>query len=272
MILFIVNNVPYHFEIIESVLEKYNQIIKNSVKCTIYMKILDDPSFKTYMTKKYPEIIFDTPISYDFFIDCTLNHNELPEIMKKNSAKFFYINHNLTYTTSRLPNVYSICPFSRQWFYADKLPNVEKIKTDIPVYIIQGNFIKLRRNFQLLEKILKGTYEKPFLIKILGRSIDMEFIDKFKDKFILKTNLPFEEYHKEFSDVYCILPLILKKTHPAYYEKKMTSSINYARAYNLKCLIDNDLQKIYNLSNVEVFNNEGNIVEAFKKTLNDFYK
>ena len=52
----------------------------------------------------------------------------------------------------------------------------------------------------------------------------------------------------------------------------MTSSINYARAYNLKCLIDNDLQKIYNLSNVEVFNNEGNIVEAFKKTLNDFYK
>jgi len=271
MNLFIVNNVPYHFEILESVLEKYNQIIKNSVKCTIYMKILDNEGIKSYLSKKYPEIIFDTPSSYDFFIDCTLNHKDLPNIVNKDANTFFYIEHSLTPITRNMSNVYSICPFSRQWFYADKLPVIEKIRTDVPVYIIQGNFIRLRRNFELLERILKENYEKPFLIKILGRSIDMEFVNKFKDRFILKKNLDFEDYHKEFSDVYCILPLILKKTHPVYYEKKMTSSINYARAYNLKCLIDKDLQDIYKVQNAEVFNNEENIVKAFKKTLIAFY-
>ena len=272
MNLFIINNFPYHFEILETVIEKYNEIIKSSVKCTIYLKILDNTSFKKYISKKYPEIIFDTPSSYDFFIDCTLNHGELLDIMKKNASKFFYIDHNLTDVTSNLPNVYSICPFTRQWFYADKLPIIEKIKTETPVYIIQGNFIKARRNFQLLENILKETYDKGFVIKIVGCEMDMEFINNFKDKLILKKNLSFEEYHKEFSSVYCIIPLIIKKTHPAYYKNKMTSSINYARAYKLKCIIDKDLQDIYNLPDVEIFNDENNIVEAFKKTLTDFYK
>jgi len=236
------------------------------------MKILDNDGIKTYLSRKYPDIIFDTPASYDFFIDCTLNHKELADIVRKNNTKFFYIDHNLTHITGNLPNVYSTCPFSRQWFYADKLPIIDKIKTDIPVYIIQGNFIKSRRYFQLLENILKQTYDKPFVIKILGRAMDMEFINKFKDKFVLKKDMAFEDYHKEFSDVYCILPLITKRTHPAYYQNKMTSSINYARAYSLKCLIDKDLQDIYKVQNAEVFNNEGNIVDAFKKTLNDFYK
>jgi hypothetical protein len=100
----------------------------------------------------------------------------------------------------------------------------------------------------------------------------MEIINIFKDKIIIKKNLAFEEYHKEFSDVYCIIPLITKNTHPSYYKNKMTSSINYARAYKLKCLIDKDLQDIYELPDTEIFTNESNIVEAFKKTLNDFYK
>jgi hypothetical protein len=169
MILFIVNNVPYHFEILETVIEIYNKIIKNSIKCKIYMKILNKEGIKEYLSRKYPDIIFDTPSSYDFFIDCTLNHEDLPNILKKNNSKFFYIDHNLRQITSNLPNVYSICPFTRQWFYADKLPIIDKIKTETPVYIIQGNFVKTRRNFQLLEKILKQTYDKPFVIKILGR-------------------------------------------------------------------------------------------------------
>ena len=79
-------------------------------------------------------------------------------------------------------------------------------------------------------------------------------------------------YHKEFLDGYCILPLITKKTHPHYYTTKLTSTINYTSAYKLKCLIDKDLQNIYKLQDVEIFNDISDIVNAFKKTLVDFYK
>ena len=76
---------------------------------------------------------------------------------------------------------------------------------------------------------------------------------------------------EEFLDAYCILPLISKNTHKHYYTDKLTSTINYARAYELKCLIDKDLQNIYNLSNVEIYNNIDDIVSAFNNTLKIFY-
>ena len=78
-------------------------------------------------------------------------------------------------------------------------------------------------------------------------------LNKHKNKILLKNNLNFIDYHKEFLDAYCILPLISKTTHSQYYNSKLTSSINYARGYKLKCLIDEDLQEIYKLDNVEVY-------------------
>ena len=62
-----------------------------------------------------------------------------------------------------------------------------------------------------------------------------------------------------------------KKTHSSYYNKKLTSSINYARSYKLKCLIDKDLQEIYNLEDVEIFNDINDISAAFIRTLEQFY-
>ena len=110
-----------------------------------------------------------------------------------------------------------------------------------------------------------------FKIKLLGRNELDNSLKKYKDKIIFKKNLSFVDYHKEFNDCYCILPLITKKSHPQYYNKKLTSTINYATGYNLKCLIDKDLQDIYNLENVEIFNDQNDIVDKFKKTLQDFY-
>ena len=72
-------------------------------------------------------------------------------------------------------------------------------------------------------------------------------------------------------DTYCILPLITKDSHPVYYKSKLTSTINYATGFNLKCLIDKDLQEIYNLNNVEIFHNIDDIVQAFTNTLDEFY-
>ena len=92
------------------------------------------------------------------------------------------------------------------------------------------------------------------------------------DKIDFEGNLDFINFHKKFLDCYCILPLTLKETQPEYYDSKLTSTINYSVAYNLKALIDKNLQEIYKLNNVEIFEDENDIVQKFKNTLEDFYK
>jgi hypothetical protein len=271
MIVYIVNNVTWHFEILESVIVKYKEIVQTQESCTLYIKIKDKEGIKAYLQKKFKDLIFGTPDNFDYYIDCTLDPSFYPTILIKDPKKFFFICHNLNNELKRVSNILAITPLGNRWFYADILPTIQKRNVAEPVYVIQGNFIEGRRNFDLLEKILMETHEYPFKIKIIGRDIDYNFVNKWKDRFIIKQGLFFEEYHREFEDVYCILPLILKKTHPAYYSTKLTSSINYARAYGLKCIIDKDLQTIYNLSDAEVFEDE-NIVDAFKKTLSDFYR
>jgi len=96
--------------------------------------------------------------------------------------------------------------------------------------------------------------------------------NKYADKLIYRCNLDFIDFHKEFLDGYAILPLITKKSHPQYYKNQLTSSINYGLAYNLHFIIDVDLQKIYHLENVTIFTDEKDIVNAFRKSLSDFYE
>ena len=85
----------------------------------------------------------------------------------------------------------------------------------------------------MLIKILDQSYEYDFIIKLIGRGHLPKELDKHKNKIVLKNNLNFIDYHKEFLDAYCILPLISKETRSQYYNSKLTSSINYARGYNL---------------------------------------
>ena len=98
-----------------------------------------------------------------------------------------------------------------------------------------------------------------------------KFLEKYKDKIVIKKNLDFINFHKQFLDSYCLLPLITKQSHSKYYTFKLTSTINYDRGYKLKCLIDKDLQNIYNLDNVEIFNDIDDISSAFENTLETFY-
>ena len=147
-----------------------------------------------------------------------------------------------------------------------------KKQINIPVYVIQGTIDSGRRYFNLLNKILDQSYKYNFIIKLIGRGSLPNELNKHQDKIVLKNNLNFIDYHKEFLDAYCILPLICKKTHPMYYTTKLTSSINYARGYKLKCIIDEDLQEIYKLDNVEVYKDINDIENCFIKTLENFYK
>lgn len=278
MILFIQNKVNFHYEIIESIILNYNKIIniQNTYDTiSIFLSVLEtNISYMKYIKRKYPNIYLTIPSDFDFYISCTIYDKDYDDL-KKNSNKYFYISHIITDRLQKLKNVCFLTPLANNYIIADILPYTKKKKkSNIPIYIIQGNMNSSRRYYILLKKILDDNfeYEYDFRIKLVGRGKLPENLEKYSHKIIIRNNLNFIDYHKEFLDVYCILPLITKKTHPQYYNNKLTSSINYCIGYNLKCIIDKDLQEIYNLNNVEIFNDENDIVHSFRKTLIDFYK
>lgn len=273
-------NYPYHFEIIESIIQNYDSIIKITKKehFLICLENIKDPYYINYINKKYPKILINKKKNnYNYKIFTTFYSfllNKFSKYLNNREKKHFFISHNI-HQSIKFNNVYFLTPLckSKNFIYTSCLPfNNQKIKSNIPIYIIQGNFTEQRRNYRLLINILKHKYDYDFKIKFIGRGKLPSYLNEFKSKFIIKSNLNFIDYHKEFIDGYCILPLILKSTHKQYYINKLTSTINYKLGYDLKCLIDKDLQDIYKLGNVEIFNNENDIHEKFKKTLSDFYK
>lgn len=274
-ILHINNSVAYHYEVILSVIEKYHLLLgvsKGSID-SIHLTFEPNDSFQQYLQDRYPYIHLIKPQFYDYFIDCTI-YSYLGIIEDNNSHQ--YISHDVHPCFENRLNVWSLTSLSKnlsRLFIADVFPfQNQKIKTDIPIYVIQGNIIPYRRCYEILNRILSVEYEYPFKIKILGRSHPNQYVfQNGSDKLIYKTDLNFIDFHREFCDCYCILPLVTKKTHPQYYTTKFTSSINYARGYKLKCLIDRDLQEIYQLDNVEIFQDEEDIVEAFRRTLELFF-
>ena len=272
--LFITNNVKFHYEVVESVIVKCKEILKISkdTPLDIYLHVNNNQSFKKYIANKYPNIKLKKITNYDYYINCTIYDKDFKNLNKSKSNKK-YISHEITDRLRKNPNVFFLTPLSKSnYIYADVLPYAnEKKMSDTPIYIIQGNLNQGRRNINLLVKILENSYKYKFIIKLIGKGYLPRELSKFKDKIVLKKNLNFCDYHKEFIDAYCILPLISKNTHKQYYTKKLTSSISYALGYKLKCLIDNDLQKIYNLGNVEIYNNANDIVKGFTRTLEQFY-
>ena len=279
----LIQNHPYYFhvEIIESTIVKYHEIlnINKTIPIEIYLYLNNKhpivKPFIKYIKNKYPNIKFKKINDYDYYINCTVYPKDANKLDISTESNKKYIAHTISDKLENNPNVYFLTPLTKgKFFYADILPfSEEKSISNIPIYIIQGSFDTRRRNYSLLKKILDYNYQYDFKIKIIGRETKeyMPKLEKYKEKIILKTNLEFIDYHKEFQNAYCIIPLITKKSHPSYYTNKLTSSINYARGYKLKCLIDRDLQKIYNLKNVEIFNNIDDIVISFKKTLEEFY-
>ena len=265
----------YHYEIIESVIVKYFIIlnIDKTIPIDIYLHISHNDSFQKYIQQKYPHVKFKNIKKFDYYIHCTVYDRDFKNLDVNPNKK--YISHEITERLHRHPNVVFLPPLAKKnFFYANVLPFSEKKKkTKIPIYIIQGNLNQNRRDWSLLTKILDKTYKYKFFIKLIGRGRGPPALRKYKDKIILKNNLNFIDFHKEFLDGYCILPLSSKHFGrcPFYYTTKLTSTINYALGYKLKCLIDRDLQDIYNLKDVEIFNDMNDITIAFEKTLETFY-
>lgn len=276
MKLLINNYAQCHYETIESSIVKHREILKinDEISIDIYLNLdFDDPHFREYINKKYPQIKFQKIHDFDYLIECTIYDRDF-HILEFNPNKGKkYIAHEITDGLKTNSNVYFLTPLSKyQFIYSDVLPFSEEKKiSSIPIYVIQGNFEPARRNYDLLSRILDSSYNYEFKIKLVGRGNCPIDLKKYGDKIIVRNNLNFIDYHKEFLDAYCILPLITKKSHPNYYQKKLTSTINYARGYKLKCLIDKDLQEIYNLEDVEIFNDINDIGNGFLNTLKQFY-
>ena len=271
MIVYIRNNRGFHYEIICSIIEKFKSFTNIKGNPQIYLTyFFKNHSFTEYIKQHYPNIKLEIPVSYDYCIDCTIYPKDRNRII--NDGKHFYICHNIDHSIVS-PYVYYLTPLCNtdKYVICDTLPfNNQKKTSTMPIYIIQGNITSRRRNFNLLQKILDCNTKYDYRIKVVGRGNLEERFLKY-NKIILRNNLDFIDYHKEFIDAYCIIPLITKTSHRPYYKTKLTSSINYGLAYNLKFLADKPLQQIYSLTDCEIFNDENDIGDAFKRTLNAFY-
>jgi len=276
-ILYIENNTTVHYEIIESLLLKYRNLLGNIDvhQIVIHIPSLGSTVFKSYIRTKYPAVKFGKLSKYTYYIGVTLYPDDYKMVVNRNPSTHVYISHRIAPTVyNGAKNIFYLTPLSHyNVLSADILPYTEQRRQAThPIYIVQGSIE--RRDMGLLKVILEGAYtgrHTSYKIKILGKdaAIPPE-LQKYSERLIVCKNYNWEKYHKEFLDGYCILPLISKRMHPQYYTTTLTSTINYAKAYRLKCLIDRDLQEIYNLGDVEIFGDETDICAAFQRTLDDF--
>ena len=283
MILLIINNKQYHYEIIESVIVYFHKILNTqqlNVPPTIYLEIIHNPSFVSYIKNKYPHILINKGIffRYDYLINCSVYTEDYEVVRSHSASNKHYICHDLSKHMKSLKNVHFLTPIqNNKYFYADVLPFYKdpKIKTELPIYIIQGELSNSRRDFSLLKNILSKNYKYEFKFLLIGKGPPclelLTIYEQYPNKIDIKCDMNFIDYHKEFLSCYCIFPCISKESNPVYYTNKLTSSINYARAYNLHILLDSSLQSIYNCKHAFVYQSTDKLTDHFKKTLKTFY-
>lgn len=240
-------------------------------------------------------------IKYDYVLYITTSLYYLKELMKKVKNKSRFICHDFSICHDYVQdfftdfnscdeslemykkNVIFLTPIAKNFknLVCDTLPFTEnKKKNQLPIYVIQGNLDERRRDFELIKKLLDkcdlSINNLPFKIKLVGRGSLPCILNKveYEKYLICKSDLNFIDYHKEFLDAYCILTLISKEMYPQYYEKRLTSSINYGRAYKLYFLMDEELNDIYKEEKAFTYNSKSfdSFYGKFQDSLNNFYK
>ena len=92
MILQIFNKIAGHYEIIESIINKYHIIIETKNINIIYLKVHEsDKSFKEYIQKKYPDIKFGMSSTFDYHIDCSIYPKHYEMIKDLDKKKYYFV-------------------------------------------------------------------------------------------------------------------------------------------------------------------------------------
>jgi len=184
MIIYIYNHVYYHYEILETIINKYEYIIQKQINNPeIYLDIYRNDSFEKYIKSKYPLIIIKKPNTFDYAIDCTLNSNNYDNIKNLDLTKHFFISHDINLFCDSIPNILYLTPLSTKYIYCDILPfsNQKIINKNYPIFCIQGGINNIRRYYVLLHKILEKKYKYNFRIKIVGKGMLDNSFDKYID-------------------------------------------------------------------------------------------
>jgi hypothetical protein len=124
MIIYIYNNTRSHYEVIISIIEKYDKVLSINKKNDniIYLSYVTNNSFTKYIKDKYPNILLIIPEKYDYFINCSIYEKNLSQIT--NDDKHFYIAHEITENLLKKDNVYYLTPLcnNNKYIYCDILP------------------------------------------------------------------------------------------------------------------------------------------------------
>ena len=266
---------PFHYEVIERVIVHYKDIIKQDVDCTIYLDVDTRAmfQFKEYLTSKHPAVVWGVAEAPQYCIDVTLYPSEYESIRHLDKSRFFFISHRFE-AGDQPPNVYYLAPFAPmdRVFGKIVLPfqGHPRTRTKRPVLVVQGGLNARHRDMTLLNLILRDPPSYPYTILLLGTRLeDRRLVDH--PNLVVKEGLPFLDFHRHFVHAHAILPLVSRQTHPQYYTKQLTSSVQYARAYNLQCILDRELQDIYQLPDVIVYSSPTGIAQAVRASVAAFY-
>lgn len=309
------NNVGWHYEIIESLIAKYNEIlcIDRLESHRLYLYLANDVNnfvpnlnyykFIEYIKNKYPQIAIlekePDESNFSYRIYATLSGSNAKNTdggirpsQINPDKRSVYISHDITKEMEEYKNVLFLSSLNKglinRCIHADVFPKHNNYIKDIPTYIIQGSFVRSKhdntRNYEILQKILNGHYDKEFKIKIIGswkkeepfdlnNLIDLSKVNPENlNKVELLLNLDWDEYHDEFNKCSHIIPLVSKKNQSEYFDSRITSSFNYGRGYGLNFFIDQDFANTYNIADYEsnIYINE-DIATGFNNSINLFY-
>ena len=274
----IINNIDYHYEILESLFTKFLKKIDTEKDYQIYMFVKANIEYKKYITSKYKNVLFLDNIDsiiFDLEIYATIYPKDIKCIDTSNISKKYYISHRVDKDLQKFPNVYFLTPLclSDNYIIPTVLPGIKKNKTRIPIFCIQGNISEKRRNYKSLIPIFEKYENRTFRIKFLGKGKIPFYLEKYKNKIIIENNHNFINYHDAFKDVYIILALIDDTFEHNYFTIQLTSSISYSISYDIPILIHSKLNDIYekDIKNSIVYKDQNEMNIQFRKLLNKFY-
>jgi hypothetical protein len=123
----IISNFPnFHYEILESVIQKYDKIIGLKLETDIiYLNYYREKSFESYIGLKYPNIIIGDCDDYDYSIECTI-YDQSSVI---NDGKHFYISHVVKDDMILNSNIFFLTPL-----ICGEEKRLEDFKKDFPRY------------------------------------------------------------------------------------------------------------------------------------------